>query len=90
MIPCFTVCFFMVQLVRSSIGRRTRQYLILLCEVHIAVLYLLQLDWISAEIKSNEASLRPTLSFLGTTIRGLQFPVDLTTYFQKDSLAFGN
>ncbi|KAG0610440.1 hypothetical protein M758_7G065700 [Ceratodon purpureus] len=65
LIHAIYMCFFMVQLVRSSIGRRTRQYLILLCEVHIAVLYLLQLDWISAEIKSKEATLRPTLSFLG-------------------------
>jgi hypothetical protein len=86
--PCFAVCFFMVQLVRSSIGRRTRQYLILLCEVHIAVLYLLQLDWISAEIKGNEGTLRPTLSFLGATSRSLQFPAKSITHYQRDPLSF--
>lgn len=59
------MAFFMVYLVRSSIGRRTRQYLILLCEVHVAVLYLLRLDWISSELKNKEATIRPVLSFIG-------------------------
>lgn len=57
--------FFIVHLVRSSVGRRTRQHLILLCELHFAVLYLLQLDWISALLDENQALLKPTLSFLG-------------------------
>ncbi|BBN02016.1 piezo-type mechanosensitive ion channel component 1/2 [Marchantia polymorpha subsp. ruderalis] len=57
--------FFLMYLVSSAVAKRTRQYLILFCELHFAALYLLQLDWISSIIERNEAVLKPIFSQLG-------------------------
>jgi hypothetical protein len=57
--------FFLVYLVRSAVARSTRQHLIFWCELHFAVRFLLQLDWISSIVTNNEASLKPILTLLG-------------------------
>lgn len=62
---CSLVGLFIVYLVSSSMAKRTRCLLILLCELHFAVLYLLQLDYISSAITKYEASMKPILFVLG-------------------------
>lgn len=57
--------FFLVYLVSSSVGKATRQSLILLCELHFAVLYFLGLDWISTHLADHAETLKPVLSLLG-------------------------
>ncbi|KAJ7571313.1 hypothetical protein O6H91_01G159100 [Diphasiastrum complanatum] len=57
--------FFMIYLVYPSAATRTRKYLILFCELHFALLYLLQLDWISMQLESHAAFCKPILSQLG-------------------------
>ncbi|XP_024535480.1 piezo-type mechanosensitive ion channel homolog isoform X3 [Selaginella moellendorffii] len=57
--------FFMVYLLSSSVARKTRQYLMLYCELHISILYILQLQSISALITAHSKILKPVLSQLG-------------------------
>lgn len=64
--------FFLLYLVNASVARASRQYLILLCELHFAVLYLLQLDSISAQLADHVEMLKPILSLLG---RFLKVPI---------------
>lgn len=61
----FVVAFFLVCLVSSSVGKATRQALILLCELHFALLYILGLDWISTHLADHAEALKPILSLLG-------------------------
>ncbi|KAG0629955.1 hypothetical protein M758_1G142000 [Ceratodon purpureus] len=57
--------FFLSYLLSSSVAKATRQSLILLCELHFALLYLLQLDWISAHLAEHSETLKPIFSLLG-------------------------
>ena len=59
------VVFFLTYLLSSSVAKATRQSLILLCELHFALLYVLQLDWISAHVAEHAETLKPILSLLG-------------------------
>lgn len=42
-----SVIFFLIYLLSHNISRKIRQFLILLCEAHFALLYLLQIELIS-------------------------------------------
>lgn len=57
--------FFLSYLLSSTVAKASRQSLILLCEVHFAILYLLRLDWISTHLADNAGMLKPFLSLLG-------------------------
>lgn len=59
------VGFFLSYVLSSSVAKATRQSLILLCELHVALLYLLQLDWISAHLAEHAETLKPIFSLLG-------------------------
>ncbi|THU72853.1 hypothetical protein C4D60_Mb04t16600 [Musa balbisiana] len=60
MFSLISVCFFLVFLLSHSISKKMRQALIIFCEVHFSLLYILQLDLIS---KSLERSGSLTLVF---------------------------
>ncbi|CAM6103082.1 unnamed protein product [Calypogeia fissa] len=62
--------FFLVYLVSAAVAKRTRQHLILFCEIHFAALYLLQLDWIAGILKDHEAQLKTVLRQLGLWEKG--------------------
>jgi hypothetical protein len=47
------------------VAKATRQSLILLCELHFALLYLLQLDWISTHLAEHAETLKPIFSLIG-------------------------
>ncbi|XP_057815209.2 piezo-type mechanosensitive ion channel homolog isoform X1 [Cryptomeria japonica] len=57
--------FFLIYLMKSTIGRRVRKILVLLCEVHFALLYLLRLDLISKSIGHKGDLMRTVLFHLG-------------------------
>jgi hypothetical protein len=59
--------FFLIYLMRSTVGRRTRKLLVLLCEVHFALLYLLQLALISEALDCKGDSIRSILFQLGVS-----------------------
>lgn len=62
------VVFFLVYLLSHNIGRRTRQGLILLCEIHFTLLYILRIDLILKEIEKIGSSSVEILSQLGKLI----------------------
>ncbi|XP_072996398.1 piezo-type mechanosensitive ion channel homolog isoform X2 [Typha latifolia] len=62
------MCFFLLFLLSHSIGRKLRQILILFCEVHFSVLYVLQLDLISNAVKHSGPLTTEILSQLGLPI----------------------
>ncbi|EXC31832.1 hypothetical protein L484_020660 [Morus notabilis] len=57
--------FFMIHLLRHTVGRRLRQSLILLCEAHFALLYILQLNVISKALEQKGSFLMEILTALG-------------------------
>ncbi|KAK9732624.1 hypothetical protein RND81_04G011100 [Saponaria officinalis] len=59
------IIFFMLYLLRPTIDRRLRHALILLCEVHFALLYILQLNLFAEMLKSQESWPGKMLSHLG-------------------------
>lgn len=48
---CFSVIFFLIYLLSHNVSRTIRQALILLCEIHFALLYVLQINLISAALE---------------------------------------
>ncbi|KAL9235075.1 hypothetical protein vseg_009871 [Gypsophila vaccaria] len=59
------IVFFMLYLLMPTIDRRMRQALILLCEVHFALLYILELNLFAEVLKSQESLPGKMLSQLG-------------------------
>lgn len=61
----FSVIFFFDYLLRHQINKRMRQSLILLCEAHFAVLYILQLSLVSRKLEQKGSLSLEVLSELG-------------------------
>ncbi|CAL4963575.1 unnamed protein product [Urochloa decumbens] len=59
------MCFFLVFLVNHSIDKRLRQILVLFCEVHFSILYILQLDLVSSALERSGSLTMEVLSQLG-------------------------
>uniref|UniRef100_A0ACD5VI83 Uncharacterized protein n=1 Tax=Avena sativa TaxID=4498 RepID=A0ACD5VI83_AVESA len=59
------MCFFLVFLVNHSINKRLRQFLVLFCEVHFSILYILQLDIVSNALEHSGSLMMEVLSQLG-------------------------
>ncbi|XP_062086347.1 piezo-type mechanosensitive ion channel homolog isoform X1 [Humulus lupulus] len=57
--------FFLIYLLSHNISRRIRQCLILLCEAHFALLYILQINLISSTLEQKGSLSREVLSQLG-------------------------
>ncbi|KAJ8748395.1 hypothetical protein K2173_003032 [Erythroxylum novogranatense] len=57
--------FFLMYLLSHSISRKIRQFLILLCEVHFALLYILEIDFISNVFEENGSFRMEVLLQLG-------------------------
>ncbi|XWS31628.1 hypothetical protein CRYUN_Cryun23aG0092700 [Craigia yunnanensis] len=57
--------FFLIYLLSHNISRKIRQSLILLCEAHFALLYLLQIDLISNTLEKKGALILEIMSQLG-------------------------
>ncbi|CAM8925338.1 unnamed protein product [Rhodiola kirilowii] len=57
--------FFMIYLLSHTIGRRLRQSLILLCELHFAILYILQLNIVTKALEREGSAAVGILSELG-------------------------
>lgn len=57
--------FFFIYLLSHHISRKIRQSLILLCEAHFAILYILQIDLISSELEQRGSLCWEILSQLG-------------------------
>jgi len=47
----FPVIFFLVYLLSHNVSRKMRQALILLCEIHFSLLYVLQINLISTALE---------------------------------------
>ncbi|XP_020101782.1 piezo-type mechanosensitive ion channel homolog isoform X3 [Ananas comosus] len=62
------MCFFLVYLLSHSIEQKVRQILILFCEVHFSILYILQLDLISSALERSGSLTMEVLSQLGLSI----------------------
>ncbi|KAK4482248.1 hypothetical protein RD792_009399 [Penstemon davidsonii] len=60
--------FFFVYLLSHNINKRTRQSLILLCEAHFAILYILQLNLVSRELEQKGSISLEVLSQLGVCL----------------------
>ncbi|XP_044976085.1 piezo-type mechanosensitive ion channel homolog isoform X2 [Hordeum vulgare subsp. vulgare] len=59
------MCFFLVFLVNHSIKKRLRQFLVLFCEVHFSILYILQLDLVSNALERSGSLVMEVFSQLG-------------------------
>ncbi|CAL9756267.1 unnamed protein product [Musa acuminata subsp. burmannicoides] len=59
------MCFFLVFLLSHSISKKMRQALIIFCEVHFSLLYILQLDLISKSLERSGSLTLVILSQLG-------------------------
>lgn len=60
-----SVCFFLVFLVNHSIDKRLRQMLVLFCELHFSILYILQLDLVSSALEHSGSLTMEVLAQLG-------------------------
>ena len=60
-----SVIFFLIYLLSHNISRKMRQSLILLCEAHFALLYLLQIDLISNALEQKGSLILEIMSQLG-------------------------
>lgn len=60
-----SVIFFMMHLLSNSISRKLHQSLILLCEAHFALLYILQLNLISKVLEQKGSFAMEIISQLG-------------------------
>jgi piezo-type mechanosensitive ion channel component 1/2 len=69
----FSVCFFMLFLLSHEIKTEQRQTLILFCEVHFSILYILQLDLISKALENCGPIATEVLSQLGWYLLSLPF-----------------
>lgn len=61
----FSVTFFVGYLLSHRIDKRMRQSLILLCEAHFAILYILQLNLVSKKLERKGSISLEVLSQLG-------------------------
>jgi hypothetical protein len=59
------VIFFLMYLLSHNINRKIRKSLILLCEVHFALLYILEIDLVSNSLKQEGSASREVLFQLG-------------------------
>jgi hypothetical protein len=76
------VCFFLVFLVNHSINRRLRQFLVLFCELHFSILYILQLDLVSNALERSGSLMMEVLSQLGAhSVSFLHFSMKVTFFF---------
>lgn len=76
-----SVCFFLVFLVNHSINKRLRQFLVLFCEVHFSILYILQLDLVSNALECSGPLMMEVFSQLGAhSVSCLCFSVKLTLF----------
>ena len=66
-LTCVSVIFFLIYLLSHNISRRIRQCLILLCEAHFALLYILQFNLISNTLEQKGSLSKEVLSQLGMT-----------------------
>ena len=62
---CAAVIFFLIYLLSHNINKRIRKALILLCEAHFAILYILQLNFISTFLEQKGSLSMEILSQLG-------------------------
>lgn len=60
-----SVIFFLIYLLSHNISRKTRKSMILLCEAHFAMLYILQIDLISNFLEQEGSLSMEILSQLG-------------------------
>lgn len=60
-----SVAFFLIFLLSHHVGKKIRQCLILLCEAHFTLLYLLQLNLISSTLEKKGSIAEKILSQLG-------------------------
>jgi len=63
-----SVIFFLMYLLSHNINRKIRKSLILLCEVHFALLYILEIDLVSNSLKQEGSASREVLFQLGTPL----------------------
>ncbi|XP_052187550.1 piezo-type mechanosensitive ion channel homolog [Diospyros lotus] len=59
------IIFFLIYLLSHNVSKRIRQYLVLLCEAHFAILYILQIDLISKFLEAKGSISLGVLSQLG-------------------------
>lgn len=71
MFSLISVCFFLVFLLSHSISKKMRQALIIFCEVHFSLLYILQLDLISKSLERSGSLTLVILSQLGRFLHEL-------------------
>lgn len=64
-LACASVIFFLIYLLGHSISRKIRQSLILLCETHFALLYILQINLISNALEQQGSLSMEVLLQLG-------------------------
>lgn len=62
---CYPVIFFLIYLLSHDISRKMRQALILLCEVHFALLYIVQINLISSALEKKGSISMEVLTQLG-------------------------
>lgn len=62
---CVSVMFFLIYLLSHNINRKLRQSLILLCEVHFALLYIIQINPISNSLEQEGSLSAEVLLQLG-------------------------
>jgi hypothetical protein len=84
--PFVPVCFFLVFLVNHSINKRLRQFLVLFCEVHFSILYILQLDIVSNALERSGSLMMEALSQLGAhsvSFLRFLFAKSMTTHLRR-------
>lgn len=64
-LTCVSVIFFLIYLLSHTIDTKIRQSLILLCEVHFALLYIIQINPISNSLEQKGSLSAEVLSQLG-------------------------
>lgn len=64
-LTCGSVIFFLIYLLSHNISRKIRQPLILLCEVHFAMLYILEINLISHALERKGSLTMEVLLQLG-------------------------
>lgn len=65
MFSIVSVCFFLIFLLSYSISRKMRQALILFCEAHFSILYILQLNLVTKILGHGGSLTMEILSQLG-------------------------
>lgn len=65
---CVSVIFFLIYLLSHNVNRKLRQSLILLCEVHFALLYIIRINPISSSLEQEGSLSAEVLLQLGIHI----------------------